>query len=245
MTRRAEAFTKGRWTRANKVERCSKCNAYFAQSRFVKATTECGSCKGEKHKMANVITARETGTGGGAWAHLPADVYDAVLESYEERIRPLDQFNDDPDAMRLTLKFRLDDLPGSLLETLGEGAENPVYMLHWVNKTLSAKANLAPVLDALGIAWGPGEATDLDDMPGKRCRLVVGRKTPQGKTEEIAFIQSVVPAKAVTPDAPSKTKKAAPSAGSDTCDVEGCAAPVNSYTKRGKALCSSHDAEDL
>ena len=184
--------------------------------------------------MANVIVGKEGGGGGGAWADLPADVYDAVLESYEENPRGISQYNDDPDAMRLTLNFRLTG------ELDAEG--NSITMKHWVNKVLSPKANLAPILDALGIPWGPGVPTDLDDMPGKPCRLVVGRKTPEGKTEEIAFVQSVVPAKAVTPDAPKRTAPAVAGGSVDLCCIPNCGRPVGRYDTNGVPFCQQHEA---
>ena len=198
--------------------------------------------------MANVLVG--TTASGGAWAHLPADVYDATLDSYEEAPRGISQWNDDPDAVRLTINFRLDDLPQETLDFLSESmkaddpVENPITMKYWVNKVLSPKANLAPVLEALGIPWGPGIATDLDDMPGKRCRLVVGRKIPQGKTEEIAFVQSIVPAKAVTPNAPKRTAPAAAAPATLACCVPQCKREGVVFDAEGNAFCEKHRPDD-
>ncbi len=175
--------------------------------------------------MPTVLTGKSD-TGGAAWAKLDVGVYPATLTSFESSPSAFE-----PDKERFQFNFTLDD-------QYEDDGETPVVMRYWANAVLSPRSTLASIIEAMGFAWTVGQGFDLDTLVGQPCRLMVGRKTPQGKTEAIAFVQSVVGPEAKTKAAPKKAAPTAAVAGDDGIGpCVSCGEPGTKFTGKGKPIC--------
>jgi hypothetical protein len=121
-----------------------------------------------------------------------------------------------------------------------DNGEN-VQQWAWASATLSPKSKLWKWLkNVTGIVPVLGQPFDVTAaLIGQPCQIVVGFND---ETQRV-FIENVLGVKKQGKQAPGQQAKAEEK--ENLCEVEGCSAEVEKYTKKGRGLCSSHDAEDL
>lgn len=170
---------------------------------------------------------------------LKAGIYPAHLQGYEESSGEY--------GPSIKLIWALDGM------TKADGEQATKWQ--WVSQKLSPRSNLWSICSTLGKTPVLNEEYDLDDLigpfVGKAAQLIIkmvdGPNGPQDKITDIMAFEgdgAPPPAQFAERAAPA-AKKPATQAASATCDVDDCSAAVDRYTKKGKALCAEHDAEDL
>jgi len=170
-------------------------------------------------------------TGSGAWNELEADVYDATLTSIEDA--GVSQF-DGKEQFKIT--FALD---------LVDEAGDQIILYKWVNKVLSAKSNLAGIIEACGGQWEVGRSFDLESLAGSQCRVMVNISD---KTQKRYVADVLAPKKAAAVAAAPKAAAAVPAAkkaANPNCCVPGCKADeLFVYDNDGNPFCARHAPTD-